>query len=262
MTYGALTKYKLYHEFNVIKVILLWDTSKDYRLKVAEKSVDLFLRTLEGANLKGRWNKRNVVQSARDMIPEIQSLYYSYVEPVDMVQMPQINSIKKKATVIIENLGGDDWYKHFLDLAGKNEKGRLEESIAKMRFFLNIILNLDRRLSLGPIDDPVVAIDIKVGEIVSVGNHSNSDKLLVCNVNIKERAITVVTNDLDLKELNRVGVAMLPPVNFLGITSEGMFLGLGEGVLKNVKGEIGRMPKRIPLDSLNEARNHVESFLK
>ena len=149
----------------------MWDTSKDYRLLVAEKSVDFFLRTLEGANLKGRWNKKNVIQNARNMVPEIQSLYYSYVEPADMAQMPQITSIKKKAADIMENLGGNDWYKHFLDLVSKDEKAKLEESIAKMRFFLNIILNIDKRLALGPIDDPIVAIDIKVGEIVSVAGH-------------------------------------------------------------------------------------------
>jgi len=240
----------------------MWDTSKDYRLKVAEKSVDLFLRTLEGANLKGRWNKRNVIQNARDMIPEIQSLYYSYVDPADMVQMPQIESLKEKALKIIENLGGKDWYKHFFDLVNKDEKIKLEESVAKIRFFLNTILNLDHRLSFGEIDDPIVAIDIKVGEIVSVWSHPNADKLLVCNVNIKERAIGVVTNDLSLKESNKVAVAMLPPTAFMGIISEGMFLGAGEGVLNNVKGEIGEMPKGIPLEALNEARNYIENFLK
>lgn len=239
----------------------MWDTSKDYRLLVAEKSVDLFLRTLEGANLKGRWNKKNVVQNAKDMVPEIQSLYYSYVEPSYMAQMPQIISIKAKASAIIENLGGSNWYRHFLNLACKDEKNKLEEAIAKMRFFLNIILNIDKRLALGPIDDPVVAIDITVGEVVSVGSHPGADNLLVCNVNIKERAIPVVTNDLEVKEHNRVAVSMLPPNSFMGITSEGMFLGAGEGVLKDVQGEIGGMPKGIPLEALNETRNSVESFL-
>lgn len=240
----------------------MWDTSKDYRLLTAEKSIDLFLRTLEGANLKGRWNKKQVVQNARDMVPEIQSLYYSYLEPADLAQTPQIVSIKEKAEVIIENLGGVDWYKHFLDLVSKDEKSKLEESIAKMRFSLNIILNIDKRLALGHIDDPIVAIDIKVGEVVSVGGHPTADSLLVCNVNIKERAITVVTNDLEVKESNRVAIAMLPPTSFMGITSEGMFLGAGEGVLKDVQGETGGMPKGIPLEALNEARNFVETFLK
>jgi len=239
----------------------MWDTSKDYRLLVAEKSVDLFLRTIEGANLRGRWNKRQVIQNAKDMLPEIQSLYYSYIEPTDMAKMPQIGSLKEKTAQIIESLGGEGWYRSFLDLVSRDEKSKLEESIAKIRFFLNIISNLDKRLALGPIDDPIIAIDLKVGEIVSVGEHPDADSLLVCNVNIKERAITVVTNDLTLKDENRVAVAMLPPTSFMGITSEGMFLGAGEGVLKDVHGEIGGIPRGFPLEALNETRNFVESFL-
>ena len=239
----------------------MWDTSNDYRLLVCEKSVDLFLRTIEGANLKGRWNKRDVRQIARDMIPEIQSMYYSYVEPADLAKMPQIESLKEKAGKIIENFGGEKWYSHFLDMVNKEEKVKLEEAIAKIRFFLDTVLNLDKRLALGPIDDPIVAIDIKVGEIVSAGEHPNADSLMVCNVNIK-RVITVVTNDLEVKESNMVAVAMLPPTSCMGITSEGMFLGAGEGILKNVEGELGGMPRGIPLEALNEARNFVESFLK
>ena len=239
----------------------MWDTSNDYRLLICEKSVDLFLRTIEGANLKGRWNKRNVRQIAKDMIPEIQSMYYSYVEPADLAKMPQIESLKEKADKIIENLGGEKWYSHFLDMVNKEEKVKLEEAIAKIRFFLDTILNVDKRLALGPIDDPIVAIDIKVGEVVSAGEHPNADSLLVCNVNIK-RVITVVTNDLDVTESNRVAVAMLPPTSFMGITSEGMFLGTGNRVLKDVKGDVGEMPKGIPLEALNTTRNFVETFLK
>ena len=239
----------------------MWDTSNDYRLLICEKSVDLFLRTIEGANLKGRWNKRNVRQIAKDMIPEIQSMYYSYVEPADLAKMPQIESLKEKADKIIENLGGEKWYSHFLDMVNKEEKVKLEEAVAKIRFFLDTILNVDKRLALGPIDDPIVAIDIKVGEVVSAGEHPNADSLLVCNVNIK-RVITVVTNDLDVTEANKVAVAMLPPTSFMGITSEGMFLGTGNRVLKDVKGDVGEMPKGIPLEALNTTRNFVETFLK
>ena len=239
----------------------MWDTSNDYRLLVCEKSVDLFLRTIEGANLKGRWNKRDVRHIAQDMIPEIQAMYYSYAEPADMAKMPQIESLKEKTGKIIENFGGEKWYSHFLDMVNKDEKSKLEEAIAKIRFFLDTVLNLDKKLALGPINDPIVAIDIKVGEVISAGEHPNADSLMVCNVNIK-RAITVVTNDLEVSKFNRVAVAMLPPTSFMGITSEGMFLGAGEGILKDVDGEIGGMPKGIPLEALNEARNFVEDFLK
>ncbi|WP_087037573.1 tRNA-binding protein [Thermococcus litoralis] len=240
----------------------MWDTSKDYRLLVAEKAVELFLKTIEGAKFKGKWDKKRAVKLAKEMIPELQALRYSYLEPQELIDTPQMKELKEKALGIIEALGGEDWYIKFLELADRNEREKVEESIAKVRFFLNTILNLDKRLALGKINDPVIAVDIKVGEVMSAGKHPNADKLLVCNVNIGDRAVTVVTNDLTVKEGHRVAVALLPPANFRGITSEGMFLGAGEGVLKDVKGDIGGLPKGIPLEALKETRNLVEAFLK
>jgi len=240
----------------------MWDTSKDYRLLVAEKAAELFLKTIEGAKFKGKWDKKKAIKLAKEMVPELQALRYSYLEPQELIETPQMKELKEKALEIIEALGGEDWYVKFLELADKSEREKVEESIAKVRFFLNTILNLDKRLALGKINDPVIAVDIKVGEVMSAGKHPNADKLLVCNVNIGDRAITVVTNDLSVKEGHRVAVALLPPANFRGITSEGMFLGAEEGVLKDVKGEIGGLPKGIPLEALKETRNLVESFLK
>ncbi|MDV3104372.1 tRNA-binding protein [Thermococcus waiotapuensis] len=240
----------------------MWDTSKDYRLLVAEKSVELFLKTVEGAKFKGKWDKKRAIQLAREMIPEIQTMKYTYVDPVELVDTPQMKALKEKAEGIIEALGGEDWHHKFLSLADKSEREKVEGTIAKIKFFLNTILNLDKRLALGKINDPVIAVDIKVGEVMSVAKHPNADRLLVTNVNIGDRAITVVTNDMTVKEGNRVAVALLPPVNFRGITSEGMFLGAGEGVLKDVKGEIGGLPKGVPLEAFVETRNSVEAFLK
>ena len=62
---------------------------------------------------------------------------------------------------------------------------------------LNTLSTVDKRLLLGPINDPVIGIDIKTGEIVSI---QKMDKLLVCNVNFGKSAITVVTNNLTVKE--------------------------------------------------------------
>ena len=117
---------------------------------------------------------------------------------------------------------------------------------------------------------------------MSVMKHPKADSLMICNVNLGKRAITVVTNDLNVKEGNRVGVSLLPPQTFMdttsegmflgmdgsilkevdGTTSEGMFLGMDGSILKEVDGELGEMPKGIPMDSLNETRNLVEAFLK
>jgi hypothetical protein len=184
------------------------------------------------------------------------------MEPQDLLISPQIAEIKENTAKVQEFLGGEDWNKKFLDLANRDEKEKLEENIAKVRFFLNTFFGLEKRISLGPISDPIIGIDIIVGEIMSVGKHGKADNLVICNVNVGERAITVVTNDLEVKDGNRVAISMLPPSTFMGITSEGMFLGAEEGVLKDVQGELGQIPHGIPLEALNESRNLVETFLK
>ncbi|NJE47923.1 tRNA-binding protein, partial [Thermococcus sp. GR7] len=80
----------------------MWDTSKDYRLSVAEKSVELFLKTVEGARFKGKWDKKKAVQLAKEMVPEIQAMRYSYVDPRDLVGTPQMKALKEKANGIVE----------------------------------------------------------------------------------------------------------------------------------------------------------------
>jgi predicted RNA-binding protein with EMAP domain len=240
----------------------MWDTSKDYRLLVAEKSIDLFVRTVDGKNFKGHWKKRQAIDTAKEIGRELQAVAYSYMEPEDLLESPHIATIEEKTVKIEEFLGGSDWNKKFLDLATRDEKEKTEESITKVKFFLNTFSGLKKRISLGPISDPIIGIDIVVGEIMSAGKHPQADSLMICNVNLGDKAITVVTNDMEVKENNRVAISMLPPSTFMGISSEGMFLGAGEGILKDVEGELGQMPHGIPLEALNETRNLIESFLK
>lgn len=240
----------------------MWDTTKDYRLKIAEKATNGFLRVIESGNFKGHWNKKMVREISRNMDSDFQTLSYSYLDPKDLAETPQIDELEKKINDVIRYLGGESWYNDFLKLSSRDEREKVIESLTKARFFINTILGLRGRLKLGEIQDPIIGIDIKTGEIMSVSSHSKTDDLMVCNVNLGKRAITVVTNDLTVKEGNHVGIAMLPPESFRGITSEGMFLGAGEGILKDVKGEFGEMPHGIPLESLNEARNLLEAYLK
>jgi len=239
----------------------MWDTTKDYRLLIAQKASDLFIRTVRGGSFRGRWNKKMALESADSMNSDFHSLSYSYLEPEDLANSQEIDNLEEKVNLVIKYLGGDDWAHQFIKQTPKEEKEKAEEAIAKARFFIDIILGLKRRILFGPIADPIVAIDINVGEIMSVSKHKESDALMICNVNLGKRAIKVVTNDLTVKDGNKVAISMLPPETFMGIASEGMFLGAGEGILKDVDGELGSMPKGIPLEALNETRNLIENFL-
>ena len=225
----------------------MWDTSKDYRLKVAEKAIEQFIRVIEGSNLRGSWNKKQVKLIAKNMNPEIQTMYYSYITPQELSKTPQMEKLLSDVDDIIENLGGEDYSKKFLSELNREDREKLELPLSKIKFFFNTIRGLPDRLMLGEIDDPVIGVDIKVGELVSVSKHPNTDTLMVCNVNLG--------ND-------KVAVALLPPSAFMGISSEGMFLGAGEGILKNVEGELGSLPQHVDVAAFNETRNLVDQFLK
>lgn len=240
----------------------MWDTSKDYRILVANEAREVYLNLIPTASFRGNWNKKMAIEMGKTMNSDFQSLLYSYLEGDDLPNSPDVAALTEKAEKIIEYLGGPDWNKTFLNGAPKEDRDKTIENIAKVRFFIDSILGLKDRLALGPINDPIMGIDIKVGEIMSVMKHPKADSLMICNVNLGKRAITVVTNDLNVKEGNRVGVSLLPPQTFMDTTSEGMFLGMNGNILKAVDGELGEMPKGIPMDSLNETRNLVEAFLK
>ncbi|GAA5818867.1 MAG: tRNA-binding protein [Methanobrevibacter sp. CfCl-M3] len=238
----------------------MWDTANDYRLLIAQKSKELYKRAINSGSFKGHWNKRMALDIAENMNSDFQTLAYSYLDPKDLANTPEIKSLREKIDEIVKYLGGDDWVKKFLEKTPKEEKEKVEENIAKVKFFIRTISNLKERIELGSIDDPIVGVDIIVGEIMSISKHG--DNLMITNVNISKNAIKVITNDLNVKEGNRVGIAVLPPVNFLGVVSEGMFLGDGSNILKEVNGDLGSIPKGIPMDSLNGTRNLVENFLK
>ena len=240
----------------------MWDTSKDYRILVANHAREQYLNIIQIASFRGNWNKKLAIETGKNMNSDFQSLSYSYLEEDNLVNSPDVKSIIEKGQKIIEALGGDGWNKSFITNAPKDDKEKTIENVAKVRFFIDSILGLKDRLALGPIDDPIIGIDIKVGEIMSVTKHPNADSLMICNVNLGKRAITVVTNDLNVKEGNNVGVSLLPPQSFMETTSEGMFLGIDGNILKDVDGDLGCMPKGIPIESLNETRNLIEAFLK
>lgn len=240
----------------------MWDTTKDYRILVAKKAKENYLNLIPTASFRGSWNKKQAIDVAKTMNSDFQSLIYSYLEGDELVNSPDVAILIEKTEQIIEYLGGDEWNKKFLNNTPKEDRQKTMENIAKVKFFIDTLLGLKNRLALGPINDPIIGVDIKVGKVMSVTKHPNADSLMICNVNLRKKAISVVTNDLSIKEGINVGVSLLPPQTFMETVSEGMFLGMNGSILKDVDGELGEMPKGIPMESLNETRNLVESYLK
>ncbi|WP_456483384.1 hypothetical protein [Methanopyrus kandleri] len=91
------------------------------------------------------------------------------------------------------------------------------------------------------IGDEADAVLCVVGEVGGVREHPNADNLYVAVVNTgRFGKRTVVTNLTDVEEGDSMAVALLPPREFSGVVSEGMFCGEADGE----PGEIIEPPER------------------
>ena len=221
------------------------DTSTNPKILIVEKCA----RKLKNLLLNTKGFGREPGRIATEIEKKVITVKYSYLDYRSL--KPMLEELKSLLAELLKLLGGKEWVK-----LSKN-RGVDEERIAKIRFCLNIIYNLDSRLRLP--DDLAYAVDIRLGRVESVWKHPNADNLKVCNVNVG-RLITVVTNDLTVKEGDRIGVALLPPANLRGIVSEGMFIGSGEGVTRK-EGEIGEIPV-LTGEELKSVRREVLNFLR
>lgn len=127
----------------------MWDTSKDYRILVANHAREQCLNIIQTASFRGNWNKKLAIETAKNMNSDFQSLSYSYLEGDDLVNSPDVASIIEKGEKIVECLGGDGWNKTFISNAPKEDKEKTMENVAKVRFFIDSVLGLKDRLALG-----------------------------------------------------------------------------------------------------------------
>ncbi len=215
------------------------DTSNNAKILLAEKCVRDVDRLIGNIREIKREGITKLISA------KIMEIKYSYGEPEDLV--PYFSELKKMCSRIIEVLGAERWHQRLKEMKIS------ELNIAHIRFCLNILYNLDTRINLP--DDPAYAVDIRIGEIKSVMKHPRADKLKVCNVNVG-RVVTVVTNIHDVKENEKLAVALLPPTEFFGVVSEGMFAS------HNIKdGNPGALPE-LTEEELNSIRKEVLLYLR
>jgi predicted RNA-binding protein with EMAP domain len=217
------------------------DTANNAKILMAERCAK---------DLKNLFNNmRGVGKDAVKIINEIEHkiLEMKYFYGDINALSPFLNSIKSEVLELYNLLGGKDW-------SSRLRRVNIDETrISKVKFCMNILYNLESRLHLP--EDPAYAVDIRVGEIDSVMKHPKANKLKVCNVNVG-RMITVVTNIENVKDGEKLPVALLPPAEFFGVVSEGMFLS------HNLKdGKPGELPK-LDEEELNNARKEILKYLK
>ena len=225
------------------------DTQNNINILVAEKALELLKKALEITRFEGVWKKKEALQFSDLMKSDIMAIKFSYTEKENI---SEITSPLKDKIINLQSTLGENWSSTFLSNAKKENKTSTKMGIAKIIFAMNTLYSLDKRIK----QDNKYGVDTIVGKILSVSKVS--DSLLVCNVDIK-RAITVLTNDMSIKNGDIVAVSILPPRELYGQVSEGMFCGI-HGVLK-IEGEVGNMAK-IPIEGYKETVNMIQDFLK
>jgi len=225
------------------------DTHNNINILVAEQALELLKKTLESTRFEGVWKKKDALQITDSMKSDIMAIKFSYAEKEDISEITK--PIRDKISKLQSALG-EGWSSNFLSNSRKENKTSTKMGIAKIIFSMNTLYFVDKRIKL----DNKYGVDTLVGKILSVSKVS--DSLLICNVDIK-RAITVLTNDMSIKDGDIVAVSILPPREFYGQISEGMFCGI-HGVLR-IEGEIGNRAE-IPIDGYKETMNMVQDFLK
>jgi len=225
------------------------DTHNNINILVAEQALELLKKTLESTRFEGVWKKKDALQITDSIKSDIMAIKFSYAEKEDISEITK--PIREKISKLQSALG-EGWSSNFLSNSRKENKTSTKMGIAKIIFSMNTLYFVDKRIKL----DNKYGVDTLVGKILSVSKVS--DSLLICNVDIK-RAITVLTNDMSIKDGDIVAVSILPPREFYGQVSEGMFCGI-HGVLR-IEGEIGNRAE-IPIDGYKETMNMVQDFLK
>ena len=225
------------------------DTHNNINILVAEQALELLKKTLESTRFEGIWKKKDALQITDSMKSDIMAIKFSYAEKEDISEITK--PIRDKISKLQSALG-EGWSSNFLSNSRKENKTSTKMGIAKIIFSMNTLYFVDKRIKL----DNKYGVDTLVGKILSVSKVS--DSLLICNVDIK-RAITVLTNDMSIKDGDIVAVSILPPREFYGQVSEGMFCGI-HGVLR-IEGEIGNRAE-IQIDGYKETMNMVQDFLK
>ena len=225
------------------------DTQNNINILVAEKALDLLKKTLDSTRFEGVWKKKDALQLTDSMKSDLMAIKFSYAEKEDITEITK--PLKERISQLQSALG-QGWSSNFLSNSKKENKTTTKMGIAKIIFSMNTLYFLDRRIK----QENKYGVDTFIGKVLSVSRVS--DSLLICNVDIK-RAITVLTNDMSIKDGDIVAVSILPPREFYGQVSEGMFCGIN-GVLR-IEGEIGSKAE-IHLDGYKETMNMVQEFLK
>ncbi|WP_157666103.1 hypothetical protein [Methanopyrus sp. KOL6] len=159
-------------------------------------------------------NRRRFTEVLRSIESTLQELRYSYLPPEDVSER-----LKDSLPVL---------------------KDVVDSKEPELRWLVEYLEHVDEVFER-EIRDESDAVLCVVGEVGNVREHPDADNLYITVVNTgRFGKRTVVTNLTDVEEGDSMSIALLPPREFSGVVSEGMFCGEADGE----PGEIIEPPKR------------------
>lgn len=222
------------------------DTSRDYRILLAEKAVEKYMSIVKASSLPYLVKREELLSYAREAHSLVMTLKYSFLPPEQIVGselLAKLSALADRMVSFVEE-------RPLRPLSGRD---RL--NVAYVRWIGITLGGLSDRFRLGEDNLPEYAVDILGVRVESASRLRGSRGLWVANVTPGYEFFTVVTNLGDVRSGQVRAVAVLPPRMFNEVVSEAMFC---SGALD--EGYVGRRPESSLLE-LNSVRLAVEEAI-
>jgi predicted RNA-binding protein with EMAP domain len=211
------------------------DTANDFRILLAEKGLKELERLVNVVKVQRR---KEIIKRVRELTNELQIVKYSYLSCDELLNFDSFQKIVKTAKDLREQLKqaerdfnwkqADYWLEYLTYLPELMKRGEITKAYEAIRFFSGVITN-----------------------------RQSINGLWFCNVDCGFK-MNVVTNAEKFKPNDYVVIAYLPPREFKGYVSEGMFV---DAKLEK-KGELSLDEIKSIADKLGEVESILIELMK
>ncbi|MFW9800980.1 MAG: hypothetical protein ACFFD9_11130 [Candidatus Thorarchaeota archaeon] len=228
------------------------DTAKDARVLVLEDAIRRLNEIVSNRKLRLHIEYSKLGDSLKTAGALFYEVKYAYTEPR---ALSELEATKNLISAISDF---EEFFRTAVDTQGYTPTSSGESVIAaEVDYALRIARGFQQRLvEYG--DDPAYAVDLLAVEISQTNTVEGSKNLTRCRCTDGSRIWNVVTNLSGVRPGVILPIAILPPVNMMGLVSEAMFL--AEDPLPEST-ELGRL-KDVPASALNQARAQVLQIMK
>jgi predicted RNA-binding protein with EMAP domain len=192
------------------------DTANDYRILVAEKALEILEKRIKSWSLPWPIRKREILDIINNIRRDLLRIKYSFLPSEILVESEETKRIVSASKLLMQSLLNKEVTKGF-QIKSIGQK----LALAEIKYSISVLLGLPKRMALGDENVPEYAVDVMGAEVTRMDKLT--EKLKVTRASVGTFALTVVTNLEDIKVGQVRAVAILPPMEFHGIISEGMY---------------------------------------